>query len=250
MRKNKFSIITIVLNEENTIKKTIKSVLSQSYPEIEYIIVDGGSTDNTLKIINEYKDKIDKIIIGQDSSPYDGMNIGIKAATGDIIGLLHAGDLFFNDFVIEDINIIFNKNNVEAVYGDLEYFHPNNQKKVVRKWHSGKFSKNKIKKGWMPPHPTVYMKKGIYNKHGGFRSDLKIAADYELMLRIFYLHSIKPMYIEKTLIRMQSGGRSNKNIFNILLSNYEVWKSWKINGLEVSSLIVLRKIFSKIIQLL
>jgi len=225
----KISIITVTYNNEQTIASCIESVVNQTYNNIEYIIIDGKSTDNSLTIAKNYSDKISRIICEADEGMYYALNKGIKIASGDIIGFLHADDFYENNKVIEDIILQFKEFNTDSVYGDLQYVKKNNANSVIRNWKAGKFSFKKLKKGWMPPHPSFFVKKEIYNKYGLFNTDLKIAADYDLMIRFLGKHKISTHYLSKVIVKMRWGGKSNKNIKNIIAKSKEDYKSIKTN---------------------
>ena len=238
----KVSIITSVFNNEKHIEDAINSVLNQTYKNIEYIIIDGNSTDNTKKIIEKYLDKIDVFISEPDKGIYDGLNKGIKNATGDIIGFLHSDDIYYDNKVIEKVVNNFNEN-IDGVYGDLVYIKEN---KVIRYWKSGEFNIEKLKKGWMPPHPTLFLKKSIYDKYGLFDLDFKIAGDYDFILRVLK-NNLNLKYIPEVLYKMRVGGASNKNIKNIIQKSKEDLKALhknQIGGFDV----LFKKNISKIGQ--
>jgi len=244
----KISIITVCFNSAKTIKDTIKSVLNQSYKDIEYIIIDGGSIDGTLETLAKYRDQISRHISEPDTGIYDAMNKGIKLATGDIVGFLNAGDFYTVETAILQIATSFQKNDCEVVYADLEYVAENNPGKTVRKWKSQPYRDGLFEKGWHPPHPTLFAKKSIFDKYGGFDLSYDIGADYELMLRFLKKHGIKSCYIPSVLVKMRTGGKSNSNLWHIIKANIECYEAWKKNGLKVSPLIMLRKPFSKLVQ--
>lgn len=244
----KISIITVVWNNKDTIEEAIESVLNQTYNNIEYIIVDGESTDGTVDIIKSFGDKITKFISEPDNGLYDAMNKGVSLATGDVIGFLNADDMLNSDDCIEAIATEFQSEELDVVYGDKIYVDPDDTDKLLRYWKAGEFDKSNYKKGWMTPHLSTYIKRSLYEKYGGFRQDFKIAADYELMLRFIYKNDAKIKYIPKVIAKMRAGGVSNSSLKNILISNYEVYKGWKVNNLSVSPLIILRKPMSKIKQ--
>ena len=245
----KVSIITIAYNNSETISETVESVLKQSYNNIEYIIIDGQSIDNTVEIIKSYGDRISKYISEKDNGIYDAMNKGVTLAKGDIIGFINADDKLNSNDCVSEIVKVFQIQNADVVYGDKIYTEANNPDKVVRYWKSGEYNKNNFKKGWMPPHLSTYIRREFYEKYGKFRTDFKIAADYELMFRFMYKYNAKSKYLPKIIARMRAGGISNKSLKNILISNYEVYKSWRVNGFGISPFIIVRKPVSKIIQL-
>ncbi len=241
----KVSIITSVYNNKETIKDAIESVLSQTYKNIEYIIIDGASTDGTVEIIKGYEDKINKFVSEPDKGIYDGLNKGINITSGDIIGFLHSDDVYMNNEVIEKVVETFKKYNCDGVYGDLVYVSKSSDK-VIRFWKSGEFSVDKLKKGWMPPHPTLFLKREIYEKYGLFDLSFKIAADYDFMLRVLK-NNLKLYYIPEVLYKMRIGGESNKSLKNIILKSKEDLKALRKN--EIGGIdILLRKNFSKIGQ--
>lgn len=250
------SIITPSYNSEKTISDTIESVLNQTYPNIEYIVIDGKSTDNTTQILKSYEIKFRKKnykydwISEPDKGIYDAMNKGIKLATGDIIGILNSDDFYKKNTVINRVVQEFVDKNVDSVFGDLEYVDKDNTSKVIRYWKSKPYQEKLFKKGWHPAHPTFFVKKIVYDKYGIFNLDFKIAADYELMLRFLEKYKVSSSYIPSVLVKMRMGGESNGTIKNIIKANIESYKAWKINKLHVSPLIFIKKPFSKLIQYL
>jgi len=243
----KISIITITYNSAKTLEQTILSVLEQTYPNIEYIIVDGLSTDSTINIIEKYKNRISKFISEKDNGLYDALNKGIDMATGDIIGVLHSDDFYIDNSIIEKYANTFIKNHSDAVYSDLFYVDRDNPNKIIRKWKSGNYKPTSFLHGWMPPHPTFFVKKNIYDKYGKFNLELKHSSDYELMLRFIHKHNIKINYLHEFTIKMRIGGQSNSSIQNRIDANKEDRKAWLINGLKprfyTTYLKPIRKIF-------
>ena len=228
----KVSIITVSFNSGNTILDTIESVKKQTYEDIEYIIIDGGSTDSTLNIINSNLDVIDEFVSEPDYGLYHAMNKGIKLANGEIIGFLNSDDLYTDVNVISDVVNIFSEFNTDASYANLEIVKEFNINKVVRYWKSGSYNLNKFLYGWMPPHPTIFLKRNIFKIYGDFNLNLGSAADYEIILRFFYKHKISVRYLDKTIIKMRSGGVSNKSILNRIKANRFDKKAWLVNGLK------------------
>lgn len=244
----KVSVTTVCLNSVATIEDTIRSILSQDYKHIEYIIIDGGSTDGTLKIIKKYRDRIHKYISEPDDGIYHAMNKGIKLSTGNIVGFLNSGDIYASENVIGKIVESIQARNADCCYGDLEYVAENNPSKTVRRWISQPYQDGLFEKGWHPPHPTFFAKKTVFDKYGAFDLNYDISADYELMLRFLKKHSTRSCYIPSVLVKMRTGGKSNKNLWQIIKANMECFRAWKKNGLRVSPLIMLRKPFSKLVQ--
>ncbi|WP_324030345.1 glycosyltransferase [Pantoea sp. JZ2] len=227
----KVSIITATYNSEKTIKDTVLSLQSQDYPNIEFIIIDGASKDNTLAVAQENCTRITKIISEPDRGIYDALNKGILNATGDIIGFLHSDDIFSYPSAISEIVSGFTDDDIDAVYSDLNYVSQKNTDKVVRKWLSGFYDVKKIKLGWMPPHPTFYMKKKRYDEWGVFDLTYRISADYDSLLRYLYVHKANVSYLPKVTISMRVGGESNRSIKNILKKSREDIDVIKKNGL-------------------
>jgi len=231
MRQLKISIITATYNCETTIEATIISVLNQTYKNIEFIIIDGKSNDNTLNIVEKYKTSISKIISESDLGIYDALNKGITNASGEIIGFMHADDIFANNLILEKINLMFENKNIDALYGDLQYVAKENIDKVIRNWKSNEFKSKNIKKGWMPPHPTFYVKKEIYDKFGKFNINYKISADYDLMMRFLWKHKINVDYLPEVFVKMRVGGKSNSSFKNILQKMKEDFQTIKSNNI-------------------
>ena len=227
----KISIITVCFNSQQTIKATIKSVITQSYKQVEYIIIDGASTDNTIKIINEFSNSIDVFVSEGDAGIYDAINKGIIKSSGDVVGLLHADDVFDNNSVVDNVMRLFDKD-VDMIYGDINYVDRKDINRVIRRWKSDSYTKGKFKWGWMPPHTGFFIKKSCYLKYGLYNLSLGSSADYELMLRMFELYNLKSKYIPLNITKMRVGGVSNSSFKNRWKANRNDKKSWKINGLK------------------
>jgi glycosyltransferase involved in cell wall biosynthesis len=244
----KISIITVTYNSGSTLEQTILSVVNQTYKDIEYIIVDGKSTDDTLKIVEKYKNKISKILSEKDKGLYDALNKGIEMATGDVVGILHSDDFYIDSSVIQKYADTFLKNNSDAVYSDLYYVDKTNTDKIIRKWKSGEYTSRSFINGWMPPHPTFFVKKEIYQKFGKFNTEFKSAADYELMLRFIHKNKIHISYLPKYTVKMRVGGKSNVTIQNRVNANLEDRRAWEVNGLKPRFYTLYLKPFRKILQ--
>ena len=246
----KVSIITISYNSAETIEDTIKSVVGQDYSNIEYIIIDGASKDETLSIIGKYKDKISKVVSERDKGIYDAMNKGVENATGDIIGILNSDDYYYDESVISEVVRLFEKEHTDGLYADLVYVDRADSDKVIRYWKSGEYQPGKFLKGWMPPHPTFFVKKEVYEKFGLYSTDLRSAADYEFMLRVIHKHNISLSYMPRILTKMRVGGMSNVSLKNRWKANMEDRRAWKINGLKPRWYTLTVKPLSKILQFL
>jgi glycosyltransferase involved in cell wall biosynthesis len=246
----KISIITVTYNSASTIEQTIQSVLNQSYTNIEYIIIDGVSTDGTLDILNRYKSQVHQIVSEKDNGIYDALNKGIDLATGDIIGILHSDDFYISSNVIENVANSFNQNQCDALYANLYYVDKDDTNKIKRKWHSGIYSEGAFLNGWMPPHPTFFVKKEVYNKLGKFNLQFATAADYELMLRFIHKNKIKLAYLNEFIVKMRIGGKSNDTVKSRVTANLDDRKAWEVNGLKPRFYTLYLKPLRKIFQFL
>ncbi|MBK7388669.1 MAG: glycosyltransferase [Bacteroidia bacterium] len=245
----KISIITITFNSEKTVEDTIKSVVSQDFPNVEYLIIDGLSKDKTLQVVNKYSAYIDKVVSEKDKGLYDALNKGIKHATGEVIGMLHSDDVYANNQVLSKVAQQFAIDpTLEAVYADLVFVDRENTDKVLRTWKSGAYKEDAFKQGWMPPHPTFFVKKSVYDRLGGFNLDLKLSADYELMLRFIHKEKIKIAYLPEIIVKMRMGGISNTSFFVKLKANMEDKLAWKLNGVKPGWFTTIRKPLKKLSQ--
>ena len=243
----KISIITACYNSELTIESTIQSVLEQDCSSIEYIIIDGNSTDKTLSIIEKYKSKIDLVISENDKGIYDALNKGIKNSSGDIIGFLHADDFFKSNNTLTNVLNSFS-DDIDMVYGDVEYVSKENLSKVTRYWKSGNYKPGIFKWGWMPPHTGFFLKKSCYYKYGLYSLELGTSADYELMLRMFELHRLSHFYLPQIITCMRLGGVSNRTLKNRWLANRNDKKSWELNCIKPYWFTFLLKPIRKVFQ--
>ena len=240
------TIITVAYNSEKTIRDTLLSVSQQTYPHIEHIVVDGGSKDTTLAIVQEFP-HIHKVISESDNGVYDAMNKGLKLATGDIIGFLNSDDMYADNYALERIAQVFELKNTDSLYSDLEFFkeHPDN---VVRVWNAGLIKRRRFLYGWMPPHPTFFVKKEVYQRFGHFDLAFKQSADYELMLRFLYLHGISSHYLQGISLKMRVGGLSNASLKNRWEANREDQFAWRKNALKPYAFTVFLKPLVKLEQ--
>jgi glycosyltransferase involved in cell wall biosynthesis len=245
----KVSIITVVYNNEMTINEAIISVLSQSYSNIEYLIIDGNSSDKTVQIINNHKGKLGYFISEKDAGIYDAMNKGIKAATGDVVGILNSDDLYYDHTVIETVMSQFLLNpSLDIIYGDLVYVKSDDIDKVIRNWKSNSYYNNFFDNGNVPPHPSLFVKKSVYEEAGLFNLDFKLAADYEFMLRVFKKNNFKSKYINKVIVKMRLGGATNQSFSNIIKQNKEILLAWKNNNLKAPLLLMPLRIIKRLCQ--
>lgn len=228
----KISIITVCFNSEATIADSLQSLRMQNYPNFESVIIDGGSTDNTLAIVNQYRDVVKELISEPDLGIYDAMNKGILASSGDIIGILNSDDMLANNEVLNMIAQAFSKDETQCVHGDLVYVARNNPEKIIRYWKAGKSSTKKFFYGWMPPHPTFYIRRELIDQCGLYSTILGTAADYEFMLRIIVRHNIQSVYIPRILVKMRNGGVSNKTLLHRMKANINDRKAWQFNNLK------------------
>lgn len=242
----KISLITIVYNAQDTIQKCIESVIGQNYHDVEYIIVDGGSTDSTLQIINQYRPHIHVLVSEPDQGIYDAMNRGIALATGEIVGTLNADDFFNGPDVLSSVAQVFSDQDTEIVYGNLEYVNPEGI--VIRKWHSGQCGKTSFNWGFMPPHPTFYCKRYLFKKLGFYNLEYGSAGDYELMVRFMHKYRVKSYHLNKVMVKMQIGGVSNKNVMNRVKAWQFDLKAMRKNGIMFPVVAIVLKPLRKIFQ--
>ncbi len=246
----KISIITATYNSENTLEVCMDSVLNQTYKEIEYIIVDGNSTDGTLELIKSKVAVHSNItwISESDNGIYDALNKGVAMATGDVIGFMHSDDYLADTTIIGKIAEAFNSKKIDGLYGNLHYVQFQNPEIIVRNWQSQTFTKNLLNRGWMPAHPTLFLKKDVYKKYGNFNLQYRIAADYDFILRIFKNPSLKFYYLSETITKMRLGGESNRTLKNLMRKSKEDYMAAKTNNLNFPILVIGLKNLSKIPQ--
>jgi glycosyltransferase involved in cell wall biosynthesis len=225
------SIITATYNSSSTVKDTLGSVKNQTYREVEHLIIDGLSKDHTLDIVKAYP-HVAKVVSEKDKGIYDAMNKGIRHATGDVIGILNSDDFYASPEVLARVAKAFEDPSVDAVYGDLVYVHHEDTSRIVRRWKSGNYTPRSFYFGWMPPHPTFFVRRKVYEEAGTFNLSLRSAADYEIMLRFLLKHQYRAAYIPEVLVKMRIGGMSNASLKNRLRANREDRKAWEINGLK------------------
>jgi glycosyltransferase involved in cell wall biosynthesis len=243
----KISLITVCYNAEKTIEKTIQSVLEQDYTDIEYILIDGASNDGTMAIVNKYAQDISIIKSEKDKGMYDGINKGISLATGDVIGILNADDVFSeNDILSKTAKAFYTNSEIDAIIGDIAFVNENG--KQTRYYSSAKWNSEKFVWGFMPAHPTFYCKKEIFKKLGGYRTDFDIAADYELLIRFFKVNGLKYLYLPMLMVKMNLGGKSTSGFSSTKKINKEILKACKLNGLYSNFIMLYSKYFFKVFE--
>lgn len=243
----KISIITVTYNAGEFLDSCIKSVQQQTHPDIEYLIIDGQSTDNTLNIATSY-DNINHLVSEKDNGMYDALNKGLKLATGDIIGILNADDFFASETILENVANAFLTTDAEVVYGDLWYVEKHNSEKVLRRWKSDAYTEGLFQWGWMPAHPTFFARKELFEKYGDYRLDMGTAADYELMMRFLHKYRAKAAYIPEVLVKMRVGGMSNSSLANRFKANRADLKAMRLNGIKYPLMAAFLKPMRKISQ--
>lgn len=243
----KISIITVCYNSATTIQDTIDSIASQTYPDIEHIVVDGGSRDTTMDMVRAAP-RVSKYVSEPDRGIYDAMNKGIAMATGEIVGTLNSDDFYMHEKVLERISEVFSNPSVDACYADLIYVRQEDPASVVRYWQSRPFRPGLFKRGWMPAHPTFFVRRKLYEELGGFDLEFKLQSDFELTMRYLELFRINSVYLPEILVKMRVGGASNQSVRNVIKGNIEAYKACKKNHLGVSPLFNLYKIISRLPQ--
>ncbi len=244
----KVTIITVVLDNMAFIEDAINSVVNQSHANLQYIIIDGGSNDGSLDIIKSFGDKIAIVVSEPDEGIYDAMNKGLALANGDLVGFLNADDFYAHQQVLQHVADKFETNNCDVLYADLDYVSRADKNNIVRKWRSGSYKKDRFLSGWMPPHPTFFARKEVYQELGGFNKKLNMAADYELMLRFCYFNDLNVAYLPEVIIKMRLGGQSNRSLKNRIKANIQDRNAWVMNGVKPKWYTLLLKPLSKIIQ--
>jgi len=231
----KISIITATWNCAGTVGGCLASVAAQSHTEREHIMIDGGSTDGTLAVLEAQRAALAVLVSEPDGGIYDALNKGIARATGDVVGLLHADDLYADKDVLGRIAAAFADPAVEAVYGDLVYVAKEDTGRVIRYWRSGAYRPGRLRLGWMPPHPTLYLRRALYARYGDFDTRYRIAADYDLMLRVLSRLTGRVVYLPQVLVRMRVGGASNRSLRHILRKSWEDYRALRANGMGGAS---------------
>ena len=245
----KISLLTVSFNSASTIKDTIESIRSQNYKDIEYIIVDGNSTDGTITILKSYDSFISKWISEPDKGIYDAMNKAIKMATGEVVGILNSDDFYANHQILAQVAKEFSDPSIDVVFGDLVFVDSQNLSKTVRKYSSAKWHPGKFAWGFMPAHPTVFIRRKYYDQFGLFKTDYKIAADYELLIRFLFVHQLRYKYLPITMVKMRRGGVSSRNLMSNVILNNEIIRGCRENGIRTNVVMVYLKYFRKLSEL-
>ena len=245
----KVSVVTVCYNSADTIEDTIRSVLSQRHDQLEYVVVDGGSTDGTLDILAKYRDRIDKCVSEPDRGIYDAMNKGVDLAEGEFVGFLNADDVYTNPTVISEVAAVAEADRADGVYGDLMYIGRQDAQRIVRYWRAGHYRPKAFYSGWVPPHPTFFCRTELYHEYGGFDPEYRIAGDFELMLRFIEKRHIDIQYIPKPFVRMRVGGKAN-TVRGIIQGNREIIHAFHSNGLAFPPYFFCFRLLRRIPQLL
>jgi glycosyltransferase involved in cell wall biosynthesis len=225
----KISIITAVYNNANFVADAVHSVQTQTWSDVEHIVIDGASTDDTMKVLDACLDDRMVLISEPDDGIYDALNKGLALATGEIVAFMHSDDFYADPHVLESVAAAFSDPLVDAVYGDLDYVAKEDTTCIVRHWCSGEYQPVKLKYGWMPPHPTLFLRRSIIKRWGGFDTNFKIAGDYDVILRYFFQAKIQSFYIQRVLVKMRLGGESNRSVFKVLLKMHEDYTALRHN---------------------
>lgn len=245
----KVSLITVCYNAARYLPDCIQSVLEQDHPDIEYLIIDGNSTDGTQEIVQSFGDRVSQFVSEPDQGIYDAMNKGLKLATGEVVGILNADDVYARPDIISQVVRCFAETGTDTLYGDLVYVPENDLDKIVRYYPGKDFHPRKMQQGNMPPHPTFFVKRNLYAQHGLFSTDYQICADFELMVRLFRVHEVSYQYLPLTMVKMRTGGSSTRGLKSTLTINEEMLHALRSNQLQSSRLRIYSKYFRKVFQL-
>lgn len=244
----KISVITVCFNSAQTIESTLRSVANQTNAEVEHIVVDGASTDNTATILQGYLHQLARVISEPDHGIYDAMNKGIRVATGDVIGFLNADDVYAKKNVLATVADIMKREHLDTLFGDVEFFRPENQTRTLRRYSSARFRPDRIAWGWMPAHPALFVRREVFQRVGAFRTDYRIAGDFEFVSRAFGKNTLRYRHLPEVLVRMRTGGISTAGWRNTLLLNREVLRACRENGITTNMLKILSKYPAKLLE--
>ena len=238
----KISIITAVYNRADTIADAIRSVQSQTYLDVEHIIIDGASQDGTLHVIDKFKNERTRVVSEPDNGIYDAINKGLRASSGEVIGLMHSDDLFAGIHVLEKVAKYFQNPEIDMVYGDLQYVARLDISRIIRFWRAGPFYPDELRRGWMPPHPTLYVRRGVIEKLGVYDTSFRIAADYEAILRWFGHGSLRSFYVPEVFVKMRVGGESNRSAAQIIAKSREDYRAIRRHRLGGLSTLLMKNV--------
>jgi len=242
------SVITVSYNARETIADTIESVSSQTYRSVEHIVVDGASTDGTLEVLERFRDKLSKIVSEPDEGIYAAMNKGLSLATGDVIGTLNSDDVYVDENVLAMVAEVFRDDSVDVCYGDIFYVDKGDLNRIVRHWKSEPYRPGLFEQGWMPPHPSFFIRRRVLGRVGLFEPRYRFAADFDFMLRALHVQQLRSIYLPRELVTMRVGGWTNNSVRNVIRGNIEAYRSCRKNGLGVSPFFIARKILRKLPQ--
>jgi glycosyltransferase involved in cell wall biosynthesis len=243
----KISILTVAYNSAGTIADTLASVRAQDYPQVEHLVVDGASADGTMAVVSRFP-HVAQAISEPDRGLYDAMNKGLRWATGDVVGILNSDDFYARPQVLSRVAALMEQTGADALYADLDYVDHRDTQRIVRQWKSGDYAEDRFLRGWMPPHPTFFARRSVYERLGGFDTRLRCSADYELMLRFLFKNQVSVCYLPEVIVRMRTGGMSNATLSHRLRANREDREAWRMNGLSPRFYTFLLKPLSKISQ--
>lgn len=246
----KITIITVCYNSAATIAGTLDSVAGQSWPEIEHIVIDGASTDSTSYVVKSRGKRVTRFISEPDKGIYDAMNKGVALATGDILAFLNADDIYIHTEVLAEVAKKFENSDIEGLFGDVIFFDPKNPDKIIRRYNSGRFSPEKLAWGWMPSHPALFLRREVYQKVGPFRTDYRIAGDFEFIIRAFGSGKLRYEYVPEVWVKMRAGGISTGGWRNTMLLNWEVLRACRENGIKTNIFKILSKYPAKMLEFL
>jgi len=246
----KISIVTVALNARETIADTLGSVAAQTHADVEHIVIDGGSTDGTLDVVGRYRDRLARVVSEPDRGLYDAMNKGIRLASGEVVGTLNADDVYADRSVLETVASAFADPDLDALYGDLVYVDRNDTSRVVRYWTSCDYRDGLFERGWIPAHPTFFVRRRVYERYGLFDTRYHYHADTELTLRFLAVAHIRSRYLPRIMVRMRLGGHTNRSLVNIMRGNLESYRACKAHGLDVTPLYFPIKFLSRLPQFL
>jgi len=244
----KVSVITVAFNASHTIADTLDSVAAQLHPDIEHVVVDGASTDGTLEVIKRHGQRVSRLVSEPDSGIYDAMNKGLRLATGDIIGFLNADDVYVDPGVLARVAAAMEHDRLDVLFGDAEFVSPERPDKSLRRYRSDRFRPDRIAWGWMPAHPALFLRRQVYERFGLFRTDYRIAGDFELVARVFHGDTLKYRHVPEVMVRMRTGGISTGGWRNTLLLNREVLRACRENGIKTNLVKILSKYPAKLLE--